>query len=60
MEGRQSMRLDMERSWRDWWMDLWKVNLLSEAWTKDCGTGWFLSHECRSCRFLDTSTFGKV
>ena len=52
MDGRQFMRLDVERSWRDWWTDLWKLNHSTETWTRDCDSGWVLSHECRSCLFL--------
>ena len=40
-EARQPMTLE---PWRDWWKDLWKLNPATEAWTRDCGTGWFLSH----------------
>ena len=50
--GRQPMAFEPDWTWGDWWRDLWKVHPAVEVWTRDCGTGWFLGHECRICPVL--------
>ena len=40
-EGRQPMRLDMDRASWDRWMGPWRLKSATGACNRDCDTGWF-------------------